>query len=251
MFRATISSVNLFTDSISTIAELIDEGLFKITKDEISLSAADRAMVAVVKFSLSAKAFDEYELEKEREIGLNIPGFLSVLKRATAQDKVTFNLADNKLQVDIRGQSRRRFIVPLIELTREEIPDIQQLEQNFTTKVQLNPEILQSGIEDAEIISDSVIFQAEPKKFLMKAEGDVSKAELELESGDSALISLTADGEVKSRYPLDYLKKMLKAARIADSVSLAFGQDYPIKLSFSAGDKASLEFVLAPRVSED
>ncbi len=251
MFKATISNVGLLTDSISTIAELIDEGIFKIAKDEITLSAADRAMVAVVKFNLSAKAFDEYELEKEREIGLNIPGFLSVLKRATSQDKVSLNLAENKLQVDIRGKSKRKFVVPLIELTREEIPDIEQLEKNFTTKVQLAPEILQNGIEDAEIISDSVIFQAEPKKFLMKAEGDVSKTELELESGDSALISLNADAEVKSRYPIDYLKKMLKAARIADSVSIAFGQDYPMKISFVAGDKASLEFVLAPRVSED
>lgn len=251
MFNATLTSPNLLTDSVSTIAELIDEGIFKITADGINLSAADRAMVAVVDFKLSKNAFEKYEVEKEREIGLNIPNLLSVLKRATAEDKVSFNLTENKLQIEITGQSRRKFVVPIIDLTKEEIPDIQQLEQNFTTRIEISPSILQRGVEDAEIISDAVTFHAHPTKFMMRAEGDVSKTELELEKGNSALVSMQADAEVKSRYPLDYLKKMMKAAKIADSVSIAFAQDYPIKLSFRAGDKCSLQFVLAPRVAEE
>ena len=251
MFRATLANSSLLTDSISTIAELIDEGIFRITKDGISLSAADRAMVAVVDFHLSASAFEKYELETDREIGLNIPGFLSILKRATGKDKVTLNLTENRLQIEIVGESKRKFVVPLINLTKEDIPDVQQLEQNFTTRLELQPDILQQGIDDAEIISDAVIFETHPKSFLMRAEGDVSRTELQLESGDKALISLAATGDVKSRYPLDYFKKMMKAARIADSVSVAFAQDYPIKLSFKSGDKVNLQFVLAPRVAEE
>ncbi|MFQ6120306.1 MAG: DNA polymerase sliding clamp, partial [Methanosarcinales archaeon] len=60
MFKATITDVNLLRDSISTIAELIDEGIFKIAKDGISLVAADRAMVAVVDFKILSTAFEKY-----------------------------------------------------------------------------------------------------------------------------------------------------------------------------------------------
>jgi len=84
----------------------------------------------------------------------------------------------------------------------------------------------------------------------MRAEGDISSAQLELERGNQSLISLTSDNEVKSRYPLDYLKKIVKAAKIADSVKLNWGQDYPMKLEFKSKDKCSIFFVLAPRVSE-
>ncbi len=79
----------------------------------------------------------------------------------------------------------------------------------------------------------------------------MSKSELELAKGESALMSLDTADETKSRYPLDYLKKMVKAAKISDTVIVQFGQDYPMKLSFKSGDKASLQFVLAPRVSEE
>ncbi len=249
MFKATLTDVELFRGSISTIAELIDEGIFKINKDGISLSAADRAMVAVVNFNISSSAFASYELDADTSIGLNIANLLSVLKRSEGGDKITFNLQDSKLQIEISNSSKRRFVVPIISLTQDEIPQIDQLE--FTTQVELKPHILESGIADAEIISDSVLFQASPIKFIMRAEGDVSKTELEMEKGNEALFNLTTESEIKSRYPIDYLKKMIKAAKIADSVSLQFGQDYPMKLSFKSGDKVNLRFVLAPRVSED
>lgn len=248
MFKGTLAEPSLFINSISTIAELIDEGLFKISKDGISLIAADRAMVAVVDFHISSSAFESYELGKERTIGLNIGHLLSVLKRASGEDKISLNLLDNKLEIVMRNSSRRRFTVPLLELTQEEVPPVEQLE--FTAKAEVKPEVLQSGIEDAEIIADSVLFETTPTKFSMRAEGDISKAELELEKGDEALIGIKTDGEVRARYPLDYLKKMIKAARIADSISIEFGQDYPMRLGFKAGEKCSLKFVLAPRVSE-
>ncbi len=248
MFRATLTDPSLLINSVSTIAELIDEGIFKVTQSGISLVAADRAMVAVVDFNLASSAFEQFELDKDQTIGLNVGNLLSVLRRATGSDKLSLSLQDSKLEIGITGESRRRFVVPLLDLSQEEVPPIEQLE--FAARAELKPEILQHGIDDAEIVADSVLFETSPNKFVMRAEGDVSRAELELEKGNTSLINLFAENSVKSRYPLDYLKKMIKAAKIADSVSIEFGQDYPMKLGFKSGDKASLKFVLAPRVSD-
>jgi len=249
MFKSRLTDPSLFINSIATIGELIDEGIFKLEKDGISFIAADRAMVAVVDFKISSTAFEKYELDVEQSIGLNVTNFLSVLKRCGSGDKLSLSLQDNKLEVLIENSSKRRFVVPLLDLSKEEVPPIDQLE--FTAKATIKPDVLQSGIDDAEIIGDAVLFETSGNKFIMKAEGDVSKAELELERGNEALIDLKADGEIRSRYPLQYLKKMIKASKIADSVSIQFGQDYPMKLEFKAGDKCSLKFVLAPRVSEE
>lgn len=249
MFKATLSDVSLLRDSISSIAELIDEGIFKITKEGISLIAADRAMVAVVDFKILATVFEKYEVDKEHSIGLNIGNLLSVIKRAGSGDKLTLNLQDAKLEIIIQNSSRRRFVIPLLDISEEEIPPIEQLE--FTAKAELKPEIIESGIADAEVVADAILFEASSSKFGMRAEGDISSAQLELEKGNEALLELKSDGEIRARYPLDYLKKMIKAAKIADSVTLEWGQDYPMKLGFKAMDKVSLVYILAPRVIEE
>lgn len=248
MFKASLNEIGLLRDPLSSIAEIIDEGIFKISKNGIVLIAADRAMVAVVNFNLSAKAFEKYDLDKDQAIGLNIINLLSVLKRAGTKDKITLNLQDAKLELIIENSSKRKFVVPLLDISQEEIPPVDQLE--FTTKSEVKSDVLQSGIEDAELVGDAILFETSPSKFVMKAEGDISRTELELEKGNEALINLQSEEEVKSRYPLAYLKKMIKTAKIADSVSIAFGKDYPMKLEFKAGDKVSLSFILAPRIAE-
>ncbi len=249
LFKATIVDTSLLKDSIATIAEIIDEGIFKITKDGISFVAADRAMVAVVDWNLQASAFEKFETDKEYDIGLNITNFYSVLRRVAGDDKLTLSLKDSKLEIVMENSSRRRFVVPLLDLSKEEVPPIDQLA--FTSSVEIRPDVMQSGIDDAEIVADSVIFEADASRFGMKAEGDVSKTELELEKGSESLIDLKVDGGAKARYPLEYLKKMIKAAKIADSVRIDFGKDYPMRMSFKAGDKCSLSFILAPRVQEE
>jgi proliferating cell nuclear antigen len=249
VFKATLSKLNLLTDSVSSIAELIDEGIFKITKDGFSLLAADRAMVAVVDYKLPASAFEKFEVEGENSIGVNIGNFLSILKRASSGDKLTFNLKENKLEILLEGSSRRRFTLPILDLSQEEVPQIDQLE--FVTKVELKPSIFQSGIDDAEVVADSVMIEATKTSFGMRAEGDISSAQLELEKGNEALIDLKSETDIKARYPLDYLKKMVKASKIAQTVSLEWGQDYPMKLTFKSPENVSLTFVVAPRVSEE
>lgn len=253
MFKATLADVALLRDPLASIAEIIDEGVFKAGKDGLRFVASDRAMVAVVDFELMPAAFEKYEASsdsgKDQKLGLNITNLLSVLKRAGTGDKISMELTGAKMQIAIEGASRRRFVVPLLDLGEEEVPPVDQLE--FKTCAQVKSDVLLNGINDAEIIADSIIFETTPSKFMMLAEGDTNRAELELEKGSEALIRLEAQGTVKSRYALDYLKKIAKAAKISDSVTIEYGEDYPMRLSFAAGDKARIRFVLAPRVVEN
>jgi proliferating cell nuclear antigen PCNA len=249
MFKAVLTNIRLFIDPISSIAELIDEGIFKINKEGISFLAADRAMVAVVDFKIQSSAFEKFDVESDQNIGMNVGNLLSVLRRVSSGDKITFNLLDSKLELILENNSRRIFTIPILDLSQEEVPPIDQLE--FTSRVELKPDIIQSGVDDAEVVADSIIIEASSSRFAMRAEGDISKAELELEKGNKSMIELKTDGEVKARYPLDYLKKMMKGAKIADSVSIEWGQDYPMRIGFKSGDKVSLTYILAPRVSEE
>ncbi len=249
MFKVVLSDPDLLRIPISTIAELIDEGVFHVAKDGISLLAADRAMVAVVDFKILANAFEEFKVEKESDVGLNVSNLLSILKRAGGGEKIEISTEDsNRLKIALTNSSRRRFLLPIIEISQEEIPPIDQLE--FSAKVEIKPDILAESIKDAEIISDVILIEASKEGFRIKAEGDISQTETFLEKGNENLLDIKANDTVDARYPLDYLKKMIKAAKLADSATIEFAKDYPMKLSFNVTDKLKLAFVLAPRVIE-
>ncbi len=246
--RVTIAEPEVLITTVATAAEIIDEGIFKFGKNGISLTAADRAMVAVIDLLISREAFEEYEVEEEREVGLNMTNFLSLLKRARGSDKISLELIENRLLLMIHNTTRRRFTVPLLQLSREEIPPIEQLE--FKASVTLKPEILEDAIKDASVITDAVTFHATKNYFKISAEGDVSQTEVELREGDEGLLDLQVQEDSKAKYPLDYLEKILKAAKISDEVALKFAQDYPVRIDFKYEGKARISMVLAPRVSE-
>ena len=110
--------------------------------------------------------------------------------------------------------------------------------------------LIDGGIADADVIADSVIFSAKPGAFKTFSKGDTSSVELELHQGEEGLVSINATEEMKSRYPLEYLKKMIKASKLSEKATVEFGTDYPLRIGFINTDKISLKFVLAPRVED-
>ncbi len=247
MFKATISDVSLLRDSIDTISQLIGEGVFNLSKNGISLVATDRAMVAVVRFELKKDAFDDYKCDKESSIGVNIENLLQILRRAKSTDNITLETSDDsKLKIEMKGEGTRKFSIPLLDITKGEIPEIDQLD--FSSKMQIKTGVMEEGISDADIISDSLIFETDGKGLVMKTEGDSSSVESKIDK-DSGLIEISGDN-VRSRYALEYLKKMIKAGKISETASIQMGRDFPMKIEFVKPDKLSMGFVLAPRVED-
>jgi len=250
MFSATITDGKLLRDSIDTIAALIDEGVLRIRPEGLEIVAADRAMVAMVDWKLAASAFEGWTCDKPHTLGLNLLNFLTVLKRAGPNDRISLRLneTDNRFEITLTGDSVRKFAVPLLELGGEEPPNVNAFE--FSANAEVSSDVLAAGIDDAAVIADSVTVELDPASLKMWAEGDSSKTELKLEKGSIALTSVNAASTIKARYPLEYLKKALKAARIASRASLKMSNDYPLRLDF-INDRVKLGFIIAPRVAEE
>jgi proliferating cell nuclear antigen len=248
MFKAVLAEPDLLKNSIPIIAEILDEATFKITQNGISLLSPDRAMVSVVDFKILSTAFEEFKVDKEMEIGLNMANLVAVIKRAKGTDKLSLEATGDKLKIVITGDSVRKFDIPLLDV-QAETPPVDQLK--FEGKVDMESSVIEEGISDAEIIGDSVFFEAGPTAFRMFSKGETSMTELEMKKGDKQMLGLEAKEKLKSQYPLEYLKKMIKASRLSQQLTMEFGNDYPLRLSFKTIDKLMLSFILAPRVQED
>ena len=143
----------------------------------------------------------------------------------------------------------RRFSIPLLQVSKRDVPDVEQLLKKFSANAEVSSSVLDQGISDAEIIADSVIIELSPDKLRMFAEGNNSKSELKLFKGTDTLTNLESKDLVSARYSLEYLKKMIKGSKITDNVKIMMGNDFPLRMVFE-NDNTFLGLILAPRVSE-
>ena len=247
--KLVLADPTLLKDSISVISELVNEARFKVTRDGVELVAMDPANVAMVVFKLLSSGFTEYDIEKDQEIAINLANFKQILRRVSASDIIALELTgDNKLQIQLKGATTRTFSLPLLELE-----DKEQRVPNLTFPIVINTtsSTLTDAITDADVVAESVTFAAEPEKFTVAAEGDLSKAHIEIRQSDETKIRSESTAKIKSKYSIEYLKKMISAAKLANDVSIFFNQDYPLKLEYKVVDKLLLSFILAPRVEND
>mgnify|MGYP001560345171 CR=1 FL=1 len=245
--KLTLAEPKYLKESISIISDLVNEARFKVNKEGIELVAMDPANVAMVIFKLLSSTFIEYDVKKDVEIAINLSNLKQVLRRAKPNDMLTLELdPDNKLKIQLKGDNVRTFNLPIIELDEKEqkIPDL-----SFPVSIKIPSVVLNEAIEDVDVVAESVAFIAEPKKFTIYAEGDLSQAKIEMKESEN--VKIKADEKAKAKYSVEYLKKMISGSKIADEVSIQFNNDYPLKLEYKTVDKVMLSFILAPRVEND
>jgi len=247
--KLTLAEPLYLKDSVSIISDLVNEARFKVTKEAIELVAMDPANVAMVVFKLLSSCFTEYDISEDVEIAINLGNLKQILRRAGANDMLSLELGeDNKLKIQLKGNTTRTFNLPIIELEEKEqkIPDLQ-----FPISIVIPSKILNDAIEDVDIVAESVSFEAEPEKLTVLAEGDLSQAKIEIKGSDSNKIQSESSEKIKAKYSIEYLKKMIGGSKLSDEVSIKFNKDYPLKIEYKAIDKVDLSFILAPRVEND
>ncbi|KYH39545.1 MAG: DNA polymerase [Candidatus Bathyarchaeota archaeon B63] len=248
MFRLKISDVKLLRDAITAISTLIDEGTFDVGPGGIKLRSMDPSRVAMVDFAMQKTAFDEYISDQNAKICLNLVELLKLLKRAGRDEAVEVLLDESKGQivVTIRGKYTRTFRMPTLEAAEDEIPTPKV---TFNAKVTLTTDGLRRSLEDVALVSDHVRMETDGERFMMSAKGDIMGANIELESGSDALLSLDVKEPSRATYPLSYLSDIVKAASAtSDIVALEFSTDMPVRLDFKQPYDGSLIYYLAPRI---
>lgn len=244
--KLTLAEPKLLKESISIISDLVTETRFRLTKDYVELVAMDPANVAMVIFKMPSSVFAEYDIKEDTTIAINLNDFKQVLRRAKSSDVMTLEKTENKLKITLKEKNTRTFYLPLIDLE-----DKQQKIPQLTSKaiIEIDSSTLNDAIEDVDIVGESVVFKTEKGTFFISAAGDLRKADVEIQKDTS--VKITTEGDQRSKYSVEYLKKMMQASKLASKVTIKFSDDYPLTLEYKEIDKLSMSFILAPRVDND
>lgn len=246
--KIVLAEPKYFKESITIISDLVSEVKIKATADGLEVVAMDPANVAMVIFKLLSSCFTSYEVPKNEEITVNLNQVRQILRRAKGEDVLTLETEENKLKIILKSTTKRSFSVPLLESESREqkVPDLR-----FPLSVEMDAHLLTEAIEDVSVVAESVTFLGEKEKLSVKAEGELSKAFIEIQPDENTSIQVEGDDKHKAKYSLEYLRKMIAGSKLADKVSLRFTSDYPLQLDYKVLDKLSLSFILAPRVDND
>jgi proliferating cell nuclear antigen len=247
--KLVLAEPRYFKDSISIISELVTEAKFKVNVDGLELVAMDPANVAMVIFKLLSSSFTTYDVPQPEEVAINLNNLKQILKRAKGDDMLSLETTEeNKLKIQMKSNTTRSFSIPTLEIDDKDqrVPDLQ-----FPLEVHTTAAVLQEAIEDVSVVAESVTFLGEKDLLSVKAEGDLSKAFIEIKADDVTAIKTESTDKFKSKYSLEYMKKMIAGGKLSDVVSLSFNTDYPMKLEYKVVDRVSLSFILAPRVDND
>jgi len=228
----------------NAVSELIDEANLTVSKDGLRIFEPDAAMVVMVKSIFKPEYFEIFEVPEEEKIGINLHNFMDILKLHN-KEKLEITRDGTKLAIRFLDNNRR-FTIPILNITETAKPETASLE--FKTVAEMPTKELKVAVTDADTLTDSLIFNFENNMMNFEAESDVSTYKKEVNSDD--LIIRKAENS-RSRYPVDYLKKILKAEKIFETVCINFGTDYPAKFDFKNGGKLELSYLLAPRVPEE
>ncbi|MBU2559262.1 proliferating cell nuclear antigen (pcna) [archaeon] len=247
MFKASLRDPKLLKHSIDAISNMVDEVGINVTAEGMTMRAMDPAHVALVDFELKRSAFDEYEVGEAIVLGIDLDRLNTILKRAGKEDKINLEVdpEKNTLKIRLENASTRTFNLPLIEVSEEElkVPDL-----DFPSTVEIKSDIISEGIKDAEIVSDHVILEVDKENFYIKAKGDLGN--VEVKASKEGAISFDVTQDTRSMYSLEYLKDMIKASDIADTVKISLGDNIPVKMEFLSSD-VKLSFLLAPRIESE
>jgi|SRR3989338_6007600 len=247
--KLVLAEPRYFKDSIAIISDLVSEVKFKATPDGLEVIAMDPANVAMVVFKLLSSCFTQYNVSEAEEIAINLSNVKQILRRAKPEDLLTLETTDeNKLKIQLKSNTIRSFSIPTLELEHKEqrVPEL-----HFPIRIDMDSELLTDSIEDVSVVAESVTFLGEKNLLSIKAEGDLSKAFIEIKPDESTGIKAEGTEKYKAKYSLEYLRKMIAGGKLSERVTIYFNTDYPLKIEYKIVDRLLLSFILAPRVDND
>mgnify|MGYP003967618665 CR=1 FL=1 len=203
----------------------------------------------MVILKILSSCFIEYKVEGSEEVTISLTNLKQILRRVKSDDVLSLETTeDSKLKVQLKGKTTRSFSLPLLELDDREqrVPEL-----TFPITIEMPSSLLTESIEDVSVVAESVTLLGDKDELLVKAQGDLSKAFIEIKNDEITIIKTDSEDKFKGKYSLEYLRKMMSGSKISDKVHVSFNTDYPLKIEYKVIDRVAMSFILAPRVDND
>ena len=108
-------------------------------------------------------------------------------------------------------------------------------------------------ISQFEIFDDTLSLTFSEDDIVMKASGDDGSMSTTMKLDDVSEYAIGEGETVKQSFALRYIKMMAAFGKLANEVSMEFGDSQPLRLKYtlSSVNESYIRFFLAPKISDD
>ena len=234
---------------LKTIVEIlnivVEEAQFTFEEERLVVKVVDPSHVAMVSLALDAAAFETWEVDPTA-IGIELQKLRDMVGLASGSDLLEWHYDEAVGQLRLHMGKVDRTIRPLdpANMIEPRVPDL-----TFEARVVLDGSDLAQAVRAATQVGDLVTLAIEPQSFSIQAASGTDSVVVAYQEGE--LQDLSCTQPVKSQFSLQYLGSLARRMDNFDRVVVEFGENYPLRLSFTFADGAgSGIYFLAPRVEE-
>lgn len=243
--KITMEEAPALKDAIEAVVNLVEEGVFEVNEDGLSLKAMDPSQISMVSFSMPKSMFSEYVVGDHKRIGIDIGKLARVLARGNSGESVELEVDEGRLNVTFKGKKRKRvFKLPLLDLGEglEREPKIE-----YKNKVVMRADVLRDVLKDAKLVSTHISFVLDGSTFMVEIKGDDGEIKEEFEKEGEEMKELKIESGARATYPLSYMEDIIKGSKSDTDIAMHIESDRPLKIEYNIVG-AEAKYFLAPRI---
>ncbi|EMA67583.1 DNA polymerase sliding clamp [Halorubrum aidingense JCM 13560] len=241
---------------VDQLLTVVDEAIFRLGYDGLSVTAVDPANVAMVDIGVEPGAFESVG-EGMFPIGLNLQRLDDYIDGASGADPITLTFQPETLSVEIEHTNVEVEMAGInTDMMRDEpdIPDL-DLDSEFTADAGLVTE----AIENSALVSDHVELESavDDGKLVICGHGDTDDIKTVLEPDEMSEANFASDAV--AMYSVPYLtggstqgskySGILKPVSSGTDLQVRFAEDTPMKMDYEFADGfGTVQMMLAPRI---
>lgn len=243
MFRASLNDAKTLKYIMESISELVDEAVFFLREDMLSMEACDPSLVCKVELDLQSSFFNEYQVSEEKTLGLSMNALRKISRRIHLGDGMEMELNGGTMDFTLRSSIERQFQCMLLETHEEGLPTINV---DYPVFIEMDVSVFKEGVRDAAIVANSVLFEVNPEEMIISAEGDTERARIRIFKNSAPVKKFDVKKPCCSKFNLGYLISFLHSSYVSDSVHIYMGdKNLPLRVEFPV-EGMRLTFYLAP-----
>jgi proliferating cell nuclear antigen len=241
MITASIATTTLAT-IVALLKGLVDEALFRVSKEGIKVTAVDPAHVAMLDLHIPPSNFEGYQAT-ECKFGVDLAKLSAIVRTAT-ESTIHLSLKEGSQQMTlVCGSITRR--MGLLDGASMPVPNLPKLD--LTSLVTLPNAQLSSILRASDGVADALRFTLDSKSLTIEADGGTDDVRMQLDAKD--LGDIKTEAQCRSLYSTDYLGSFSKAVG-QGPLNLRLGTDMPLVAECHPSG-LNLTFLLAPRIEAE
>tara|TARA_B100001123_G_C15234005_1_gene996340 strand:- start:65 stop:805 length:741 start_codon:yes stop_codon:yes gene_type:complete len=238
-----VAESSILKTIVETLMTQVEEARFDFYSDRLEVCAVDAANVAMIKMEANSGLFETWDLD-ECKVVMELAKMREVLSLAGAGEMVEILFDDVADRINVSVGKIKRTLSPINEdnvRVPKRVPDI-----DLKAIAKISGVELSRAFRAAKHVGEIVHMSMSSSELGITVPGPTDAVDVTYSSAE--LESLSCDNKVNSQYSLTYMLDLVKKLDGVNVITLAFGENEPLKMNFGFFEDAiNVLFLLAPR----